>query len=265
MTPPRRSSRHGGHRGRRPATDLPDLSSRAPAGVACRAHAAAGRGTDDRRGRSWLPRLRGDDGSADLACQGGADGGRGKVRAADGCRARAAPRRRHGGDLPDLQRGAHRHGGQRLDACSACRRWWSSRALGWQPGSTSTAIPSCWRLRRASRAADTNWRRIAALYDVLATAASGPVVEVNCAVAHGRAFGPVAGLVVLATLGEDALPRSPLVPSVRGDLLERAGRFEEADDAFTEAAARTRNESERRLLTDRARQAASRSSSSRSQ
>jgi RNA polymerase sigma factor (sigma-70 family) len=105
---------------------------------------------------------------------------------------------------------------------------------------------------RAERAEDTNWRRIAALYDVLADAAPGPVVEVNRAVAHGRAFGADAGLAVLDALDEDALGDSPLVPSVRGDLLERAGRLGPASDAFTEAAALTRNESERALLHRRA-------------
>lgn len=105
---------------------------------------------------------------------------------------------------------------------------------------------------RAGRAEDTNWRRIAALYDVLAAAAPGPVVEVNRAVAHGRAFGPDAGLAVLAGLDAGALGDSPLLPSVRGDLLERAGRHTQAAEAFTEAAARTSNESERALLHRRA-------------
>ncbi|WP_134765310.1 sigma-70 family RNA polymerase sigma factor [Nocardioides sp. 1609] len=105
---------------------------------------------------------------------------------------------------------------------------------------------------RAERAEDTSWRRIAALYDVLARAAPGPVVEVNRAVAHGRAFGPDAGLAVLEELGADGLGDSPLVPSVRGDLLEHAGLHGEAAEQFTEAARRTRNESERALLRRRA-------------
>ena len=104
----------------------------------------------------------------------------------------------------------------------------------------------------AGRAEDTNWRRIAALYDVLAKAAPGPVVEANRAVAHGRAFGAEAGLAILAALPEGALGDSPLVPSVRGDLLERAGRQAEAREAFTEAASRTRNEGERAILRRRA-------------
>jgi predicted RNA polymerase sigma factor len=105
---------------------------------------------------------------------------------------------------------------------------------------------------RAARAEDTNWRRIAALYDVLADAAPGPVVEVNRAVAHGRAFGPEAGLAVLEGLDSGELDQSPLVPSVRGDLLERAGLHAQASTSFTEAAARTRNERERALLHRRA-------------
>jgi RNA polymerase sigma factor (sigma-70 family) len=105
---------------------------------------------------------------------------------------------------------------------------------------------------RAKRAEDTDWRQIAMLYDVLAAAAPGPVVEVNRAVAHGRAFGPGAGLAVLEELDADPLGNSPLVPSVRGDLFERAGLHSDAAAAFTEAAGRTRNETERALLRRRA-------------
>jgi RNA polymerase sigma factor (sigma-70 family) len=103
----------------------------------------------------------------------------------------------------------------------------------------------------ARRAEDTDWVRIAELYDVLADLAANPVVEVNRAVAHGRAFGPEAGLAVLERLGEDALPHSHLVASVLGDLLARAGRTDEAAAAFRKAAARTRNASERALLLGR--------------
>jgi RNA polymerase sigma factor (sigma-70 family) len=105
---------------------------------------------------------------------------------------------------------------------------------------------------RAKRAQDTDWRQIAILYDVLAEAAPGPVVEVNRAVAHGRAFDPDAGLAVLDRLAADALGDSALVPSVRGDLFEGAGLHADAAQAFTEAAARTRNEGERALLLRRA-------------
>jgi predicted RNA polymerase sigma factor len=105
---------------------------------------------------------------------------------------------------------------------------------------------------RAARAEDTSWRQIAALYDVLADAAPGPIVEVNRAVAYGRAFGPDQGLAVLEEVDARQLGDSPLVPSVRGDLLELAGRHAQASEAFTEAAARTRNESERAVLHRRA-------------
>jgi RNA polymerase sigma factor (sigma-70 family) len=108
------------------------------------------------------------------------------------------------------------------------------------------------RHARADKPEDTDWRSIAGLYDVLAEVAPGPVVEVNRAVAHGRAFDPGAGLAVLEALPADALGGSHLVPSVRGDLLARAGRHAEAEAAFREAAALTRNESERELLTSRA-------------
>ena len=105
---------------------------------------------------------------------------------------------------------------------------------------------------RAASSDQTDWPAIAALYDVLAAAAPGPVVEVNRAVAHGRAFGPAAGLAVLDDLPEGALTGSHLLPSVRGDLLLRAGRRLEAAASFREAAALTRNESERALLLRRA-------------
>jgi len=105
---------------------------------------------------------------------------------------------------------------------------------------------------RAATPADTDWHSIAALYDLLATVAPGPIVEVNRAVAHGRASGPHAGLAVLDALPAGALATSHLLPSVRGDLLARAGRFSEAAESFREAASLTRNESERALLLDRA-------------
>ena len=105
---------------------------------------------------------------------------------------------------------------------------------------------------RAKRAEDTDWRRIAQLYDVLARAAPGAVVEVNRAVAHGRAYGPDAGLAVLEELDGDSLGDSPLIPSVRGDLLERAGLHAEAQEAFTDAASRTKNAGERTVLQRRA-------------
>ena len=105
---------------------------------------------------------------------------------------------------------------------------------------------------RAASADDTDWHRIATLYDVLARAAPGPIVEVNRAVAHGRAYGPQAGLAVLDSVDAGALGTSPLAPSVRGDLLERAGRHAEAGEAFTEAASCSQNAGEQTVLRRRA-------------
>ena len=105
---------------------------------------------------------------------------------------------------------------------------------------------------RAGRAEDTDWRRIASLYDVLAEAAPGPVVEVNRAVAHGRAFDAAAGLAILDAVDPEALGDSPLILSVRGDLLDRAGVHAAAADAFTQAASRTGNDGERFVLRRRA-------------
>lgn len=105
---------------------------------------------------------------------------------------------------------------------------------------------------RAIRSEDTDWPRIANLYDVLALAAPGPVIEVNRAVAHGRAHGAEAGLALLDALGPDPLPRSPLPHAVRGDLLERLGRTVEASVAFARAAELSTNEAERSLLLRRA-------------
>jgi len=107
---------------------------------------------------------------------------------------------------------------------------------------------------RAVRADETDWHRIAALYDVLSRMAPGPVVEVNRAVAYGRAFGADAGLALLGEMREDALGDSPLLLSVRGDLFERAGRHDQAMAAFAEAAARSGNASERAVLLRRASQ-----------
>jgi predicted RNA polymerase sigma factor len=98
----------------------------------------------------------------------------------------------------------------------------------------------------------TDWRAIAKLYDVLAETAPGPIVEVNRAVAHGRAFDPDSGLAILDGLPEGALAGSHLLPSVRADLLARAGRHADAAASFREAAALTSNDSEQALLLGRA-------------
>jgi len=125
----------------------------------------------------------------------------------------------------------------------------TGKAVG--PYVLQAAIAACHA--RARRAEDTDWLRIAELYDVVAEAYPSAVVEVNRAVAHGRAFDPAAGLAVLEPVsGDPALAGTALVPSVRGDLLERSGNHAAAATAFHEAAAATRNEDERRLLLRRA-------------
>ncbi|MEX5274458.1 sigma-70 family RNA polymerase sigma factor [Kocuria sp. CPCC 205235] len=105
---------------------------------------------------------------------------------------------------------------------------------------------------RSEHAENTNWRRIAMLYDLLAGAAPGPTIEVNRAVAYGRAFGPEAGMAVLDALDSAALRDSPLVPSVRADLFERSGQHRMASETFAEAAKLSRNASERAVLRRRA-------------
>ncbi|WP_019634940.1 RNA polymerase sigma factor [Actinomadura atramentaria] len=105
----------------------------------------------------------------------------------------------------------------------------------------------------AATAEETDWTRIRALYDVLASVAPSPIVELNRAVAVGMADGPAAGLAVLdAVAGEAAVRDHHLLPSVRGDLLERLGRAAEARAEFRRAADRTANAAERRALLRRA-------------
>jgi RNA polymerase sigma factor (sigma-70 family) len=110
---------------------------------------------------------------------------------------------------------------------------------------------------RAANPADTDWHAIAGLYDVLGQVAPGAVVEVNRAVAHGRAFGPAKGLAVLDAVPEGALAGTPLLCAVRGDLLLRAGDPDAAAEQFLAAAALTGNDGERDLLRRRAEQARS--------
>lgn len=100
----------------------------------------------------------------------------------------------------------------------------------------------------------TDWARIVTLYGTLAQLAPSPIVELNRAVALSMAFGPAAGLEVVDTLALDrSLKNYHLLPSVRGDLLSKLGRFEEARGEFERAAALTRNARERNLLLERAR------------
>ncbi|MFI8289193.1 RNA polymerase sigma factor [Streptomyces sp. NPDC085614] len=120
------------------------------------------------------------------------------------------------------------------------------------PYALQAAIAACHA--RAATYEETDWRTIAALYGRLAAVAPSPVVELNRAVAVSMAEGPAAGLAIADTLaGEPALDRYHLLPSVRGDLLARLGRTEEARSEFERAADLTRNERERELLRARAR------------
>src|SRR5262249_47085531 len=106
---------------------------------------------------------------------------------------------------------------------------------------------------RARTGEETDWARIAALYEALARLAPSPVVELNRAVAVGMAFGPAAGLAIVDRLvDEPALGEYHLLPSVRGDLLYKLGRFGEAREEFDRAAGLTRNAREQALLRARA-------------
>jgi predicted RNA polymerase sigma factor len=119
------------------------------------------------------------------------------------------------------------------------------------PYALQAAIAACHA--RARIAEETDWARIVGLYGALAALAPSPVVELNRAVALAMLFGPAAGLEVVDALrSEPALKAYHLLPSVRGDLLQKLGRVEEAGAEFERAAALTRNERERRLLLDRA-------------
>lgn len=124
-----------------------------------------------------------------------------------------------------------------------------------------TATPGAYQLQaaiaachaRAQRAGDTDWSRIAALYGELARVSPSPVVELNRAVAVAMHAGPAAGLVLVdALLKEKALQRYQWLPSVRGDLLEKLGRRDEARAEFQRAAELAGNEREKAFLLERA-------------
>lgn len=124
-----------------------------------------------------------------------------------------------------------------------------ARALG--PYALQAAIAACHA--RAPTSGETDWLRIAALYDALAQTAPSPVVELNRAVAVSMAFGPAAGLAIIDALrGDKALQNYQWLPSVRGDLLARLGRNDEARHEFEHAAALAGNLRERELLLERA-------------
>jgi RNA polymerase sigma factor (sigma-70 family) len=122
---------------------------------------------------------------------------------------------------------------------------------GLGPYALQAAIAACHV--RARIAAETDWERIAALYDALAQLMPSPIVELNRAVAIAMAFGPAAGLELIDTLvSEPSLKLYHLLPSVRGDFLFKLRRFAEAQTEFQRAASLTRNAREREFLLSRA-------------
>ena len=139
-----------------------------------------------------------------------------------------------------------------------------AEALGGSLGlyALQAAIAAC---HARARAADlTDWPRIAALYDALAQLNPSPVVELNRAVAVSMAFGPAAGLEIIdAIANEPALKSYHLLPTVRGDLLDKLARYTEATAEFTRAAALTQNARERTLLLDRAAKSAAKATTAR--
>jgi RNA polymerase sigma factor (sigma-70 family) len=122
------------------------------------------------------------------------------------------------------------------------------------PYALQAAIAACHA--RARTPAETDWVRVVSLYQRLSVLTRSPIVELNRAVAVSRAFGPAAGLELVDALTEEpSLQHYHLLPSVRGDLLERVGRVDEARAEFERAASLTRNARERALLLERARAA----------
>jgi len=119
------------------------------------------------------------------------------------------------------------------------------------PYALQAAIVACHA--RARTAEETDWRRIASLYDALAEAVPSPIVELNRAVAVGMAFGPAEALEIIDSIADEpALKGYHLVPAARADMLEKLGRNDEARDEFERAASLTRNARERELLLTRA-------------
>jgi RNA polymerase sigma factor (sigma-70 family) len=151
--------------------------------------------------------------------------------------------------LPDQDRGRWDRVliGRGLAALERAQR--TGGALG--PYALQAAIAACHA--RAGSVEDTDWPRIAALYEALVELSPSPVVELNRAVAVSRAYGPAAGLHLVDELADvPVLTSYHLLPTVRGDLLEQLARREEARAEFERAASLTRNERERTLLLDRA-------------
>ncbi|GAF66899.1 RNA polymerase subunit sigma-24 [Bacillus sp. TS-2] len=130
-----------------------------------------------------------------------------------------------------------------------------SRKLGRSPGPyfLQAAITACHSQARTPE--ETNWHQIAALYESLSIVMPSPIVELNRAVAISMAFGPEIGLIMVDKLNSDPyLKKYHLLPSVRGDFLNKLGRYEDARAEFERAASMTQNERERILLLNRAKE-----------
>jgi RNA polymerase sigma factor (sigma-70 family) len=169
---------------------------------------------------------------------------------------------RHGRPIPLLEQQRGRWDriliGRGLAALERAGAMVAARGESSGPYALQAAIAACHA--RARTAQETDWARIVALYDALAQLRPSPVVELNRAVAVGMAYGPAAGLEIADRLvDEPSLAGYHLLPAVRGDLLARLDRNEEAAEAFARAAAMTRNVPERALLLERAAAATRRS------
>ncbi len=151
--------------------------------------------------------------------------------------------------LLDQDRARWDHVGIRRGIAALARASRAGGALG--PYALQAAIASGHATART--AADTDWERIVALYDALTEVQPSPVVQLNRAVAVGMAYGPTAALEIVDRLaGEPALQSYHLLPTVRGDLLQKLGRLDEAGREFERAASLTANARERTLLLARA-------------
>src|SRR5262249_50315571 len=136
--------------------------------------------------------------------------------------------------------------GRGLDALARAEKLGGAEE-DWGPYVLQAALAAC--PARARRAEDTDWSRIAALYDRLRIAAPSPVVDAPRAIGPSMAFGPAGGLALLDEIADaDALRGYAPLAAARGDFLFRAGRLAEAHAEFTVAAALTRNERERAFL-----------------